>query len=83
VVDFNIELQFFESNKGEIIKAHNGKFALVKGQKFYGAFDTPDNAYKEGIRLFGRDIFLVKRISAKEEAHRNQALSLGIINAHI
>jgi hypothetical protein len=83
VVEFKKELDFFESIKAELIKAHDGKFALVKGEKFYDAFDSPDNAYKEGIRLFGQEAFLVRRISAKEEVHRNQALFLGIMNARI
>lgn len=77
------ELKYFESIKADLLKNHSGKFALIKGDKFISAFDNADNAYSEGIKLFGKEIFLVKRISEKEETYRNQAFSLGLINAHI
>lgn len=77
------ELKAFESQKADLLKNHAGKFALFKGDDFIGAFDTPDNAYNEGIKRFGNAVFLVKRISEQEETYRNQALFLGLINAHI
>ncbi len=75
------ELATFESIKAELLKNHAGKFALIKGDKFYGAFDTPANAYQEGINQFGKELFLVKRISQNEEVYRNPALALGLMNA--
>lgn len=77
------ELQHFEKIKAELLKNHAGKFALIKGNEFVGAFDTPDNAFKEGVNRFGKEIFLIKRISQEEEVYRNQALFLGLLNAHI
>jgi len=77
------ELEYFQSVKSELLKNHKGKFALIKDDKFIGAFDSPDNAYAEGVKQFGQGIFLVRRISEVEEVHRNQALSLGLVNAHI
>jgi hypothetical protein len=65
------ELATFESMKAELIKNHDGKFALIKGTEFFGSFDTPTNAYQEGINQFGKDLFLVKRISESEEVYRN------------
>jgi len=75
------ELAHFESIKATLLENHAGKFALIKGDKFYGAFDTPANAYQEGINLFGKEIFLIKRISQTEEVYRNPALALGLMNA--
>ena len=49
--------------KDALLKNHEGKFALIHGSDFIGAFDTPDNAYSEGVKLFGKEPFLVKRIS--------------------
>ena len=48
-----------------------------------GTFDTPANAYEEGIRRFGREAFLIKRISEQEEVYRNKALFLGLTNARL
>ena len=77
------ELAHFSSIKDELLKNHPNKFALIKGEEFIGAFDSAANAYEEGVRRFGRDVFLVKRISEKEEVYRNQALSLGLIDARL
>jgi len=75
------ELQHFESIKNELLQNHRGKFALIKGDEFVGAFDTPDNAYRSGIEQFGKELFLVKRISEAEEVYHNPALALGLMNA--
>ncbi len=75
------ELATFKRLKQELLQNHPGKYALIKGDNFAGAFDSPANAYKEGIAKFGRESFLVKRISESEEVYRNQALFSGLINA--
>jgi hypothetical protein len=77
------ELATFEKLKAELLRAHAGKFALIKGDQFIGSFDTPANADQEGINRFGRETFLVKRISEEEEIYRNQALYSGLMNARI
>jgi hypothetical protein len=77
------ELATFARIKAELLKSHAGKFALIKGEEFIGAFDNPANAYQEGINRFGKDSFLVKRISEEEEVYRNHALYAGLINARL
>ena len=77
------ELATFEKLKDELLKNHRDKFALIHGEDFIGAFDTPEAAYSAGIQAFGKEPFLVKRIAAKEEVYRNQALSLGLMHARI
>lgn len=77
------ELAVYEKMKPELLKNHAGKFALIKGEEFLGAFDTPDNAYAEGVKRFGREAFLVKKITEQEEVYRNQALTLGLMHARI
>ena len=75
------ELVYFDKIKDELLQKYEGKFALIHGEEFVGAFDSPDNAYQEGIKRFGKEPFLVKRVSQQEEVYRNQALALGIMNA--
>lgn len=77
------ELATFERLKPELLMNHAGKFALIKGEEFVGAFDTPDNAYAEGVQRYGRDSFLVRKIAEQEEVYRNQAFTLGLMNARI
>jgi hypothetical protein len=58
-------------------------FALIHGEEFLGAFDTPENAYDKGVEKFGKSPFLVRRISPEPEVYRNQAFMLGLMNARI
>lgn len=77
------ELATFEKMKPDLLSNHAGKFALIKGEEFIGSFDTADNAYARGVERFGREPFLVKRITQQEEVYRNQAFFLGLMNARI
>ena len=77
------ELALYEKMKADLLKAYNNKFVLIHGEEFCGAFDTAENAYSEGVKRFGREPFLVKKVVAQEEVYRNQALSLGLMHARL
>lgn len=77
------ELATFEAMKPDLLRNHSGKFALIKSDAFLGAFDTAESAYQEGIDRFGRESFLVKRISETEEPLRNHALFSGLMHARL
>ena len=75
------ELELFAKMKPELLKNHEGKFALIRGEEFIGAYDSAENAYAEGVKRFGCESFLVKKVTQEEEIYRNQALALGLMNA--
>ena len=77
------ELETFNRMKDELLKNHAGKFSLIHGEDFINAFDTAENAYDAGVEKFGRESFLVKKISPEPEVYRNQAFVLGLMNARI
>ncbi len=77
------ELALYEKMKAELLKNYEGKFALIHEDEFLGAFDSTENAYTEGVRRFGVQPFLVRKIAEHEEVYRNQALALGLIHARI
>jgi hypothetical protein len=77
------ELEAFASMKDELLSVHRGKFALIRGGEFLGAFDTAENAYAEGVSRFGREPFLVKRIAEQDETHRNFAYASGLMHARL
>jgi hypothetical protein len=78
-----IELGVFTRMKPELLASYQGKFVLIHGEEFVGAFDTAENAYAAGVGRFGQEPFLVKKVTVQEEVYRNQALSLGLIHARI
>lgn len=75
------ELALYARMKPDLLKAYQGKFVLIRGEEFIGAYDSAENAYAEGVKRFGRESFLVKKVTEQEEVYRNQALSLGLMHA--
>jgi hypothetical protein len=74
------EIAFFEANRAKFCEFALGKWALVKGAKLYGFFDTEAAAYKEGLELFGDEEMLIHQILPEEFIHQNLALELGLIH---
>ena len=56
---FDEELAFFEEHRAEWCKDHLGQTALVKARECFGFFDSDEDAYWEGRRLFGGELFLL------------------------
>lgn len=76
------EAAFFEAHRARLLEEHRGKFALIKGDTFVGAFDTAETAYVEGVHRFGNSPFLIKQILPDEPVAHLPALSLGLLRAH-
>jgi hypothetical protein len=56
------ELLTYEAQKNELIGKSKGKFALVKEDQVIDAFDTKNDAIRQGYERFGNVPFLVKQI---------------------
>ncbi|MFQ5895020.1 MAG: hypothetical protein ACE5JJ_04270 [Nitrospinota bacterium] len=80
---FKEELALFEEKKAELLKSHEGQFALIKGRNLVGVFPTEEEAYKEGIRHFGLESFFIKKVVEEEKPEIAPLLALAIGRAHI
>lgn len=76
------EYQYYLKIKAELLKQHQGKFALIKGEELIGTYDTAENAYKVGLGRFGNVPFLIIRVQENEEKVWIPALELGLLHAH-
>lgn len=57
------EREFFESMRRYLLENyHKGKFALIKGKKLLGTFDTFENAYVAGFRELGNVPMYIKEV---------------------
>ena len=56
------ELEFFESQRLDLMARAPGKYALVKDAKLLGIFETELDAVRAGYRQVGNEPFLVKHI---------------------
>lgn len=77
------EYAYFAEIKSELLKDQGGKFALIKGRKLIGVFDTDTDAYQVGVMQFGNEAFLIVRISQEEEGYWIPTLELGLLDADI
>jgi len=76
------EREFFETNRDQLLHAHRGKFALIKGAELIGTFDTDETAYTEGVAKFGTAPFMVRRIEETDPTAQFPALVFGLLRAH-
>lgn len=74
------ELNFFEAQRAELLRNHEGKFALIRGERLIGVYDTPEAAFEVGAGLSGEPM-LIKRIEREERPDRVPALLCGWPNA--
>ena len=77
------ELRYFEAKKEELLRHHEGKYALVVGEELLGVFDSREEAYKFGIEKRGNVPMLIKQIIRDEPTETVPALTLGLFRAHL
>ncbi|MFI5253369.1 MAG: hypothetical protein ACHQQQ_13165 [Bacteroidota bacterium] len=61
------ERMFFYKHLAEWLMYYPGKFVLIKDDLFCGIFERMEDALAEGVRLFGVNSFLVRKIAKIEE----------------
>ncbi len=62
--DLETEMRFFAIKKSKWVSEHANKFALVKGIKLIGFYETLDEAFETGLRKFDEKPFFVKQVTA-------------------
>lgn len=77
------EREYFDAHRGELLKAHAGKYALIKARALVGIFDTPEAAYEAGVNEFGNVPMLIVQISAEDVVVSYPALQLGLIGGAV
>ncbi len=77
------EYAYFAEIRAELLKEQEGKYALIKGKKLIGVFDTDTDAYQVGVMQFGNEAFLIVRISQEDEDYWIPTLELGLLDADI
>ncbi|MCL5674217.1 MAG: DUF5678 domain-containing protein [Candidatus Omnitrophica bacterium] len=77
------ELKFYERKKEEFLKEHENQFVLIKDEKVIGFYNSPEEAYDEGAKLFGLEPFFIKEVVRNEQIESIPALTYGLTNASI
>jgi len=77
------ELAHYEVLKAELLKHHEGKYALIIGQDLLGVYDHSEEAYAHGLEKCGNVPMLIKHITKDEKIDIIPALTLGLLHANI
>jgi hypothetical protein len=77
------EIRFFRKIKEDLVKTHKGKVALIKNEQLVDTFTTFEEAYRDGIKRFGKEPFFVKPIAQQEEQQQIPALTANLVNANL
>ncbi len=64
MAELDTEIATFESRATELEAHHPGKWVIIHGSEFVGAFDSFDSAAREAVRLFGRGPYLIRQVGA-------------------
>lgn len=75
----DVERGYYEEIKAILLDHYKGKFALIQGKELFGTFDTGEQAYAEGIRLFGTEPFLARQVAEEAAVAKYPALTLGLL----
>jgi hypothetical protein len=75
------EIHYFDEHLKDLLARSRGNFALVKGSRLVGTFDTQEEALEAGARAFGLESFLVRRVEEAPVAAYVPALTLGLLRA--
>lgn len=78
-----VELNYFESKKQDLLQHHEGKYALIVGEELLGVFDHQDEAYKTGVAKKGNVPMLIKQILKVDVTEFVPAMVLGLIAASL
>jgi fibrillarin-like rRNA methylase len=83
VVELEEELEFFKSNRKEWLEKYRDKYVLIKRRELIDVFATLEDAYKEGVKRFGNQPFLIKQVVEVEPVEKTPSLMFGIIHADL
>lgn len=75
------EARYYARIKPELLKDRKGKFALIKGEKLIGTFDTDLDAYNAGLKELGNEPFLIIQVLEVNPHPWIPIVQLGLINA--
>lgn len=72
------EFEYYRSHQEELAGQYLGKYLLISGESFQGAFDSELEAYSEGQRRFGLGNFLLRRCQSGEDSY-SQTFNLHVV----
>jgi len=80
-MELQVEQEYFERIRQDLLRRHPHKFALVHDSQLLGVYTTAEEAYVAGVRKLGNRPFLVREIMIDEKIVQAPALTFGLLRA--
>jgi hypothetical protein len=77
-----VERNFLESHRDELLKTYGDRFLVIKGESVSGAFDTMEGALQGAVNIHGLENVLIQKATEPQMTVSIPALTLGILNAN-
>lgn len=78
IPELETEWRYFNEHRGEFLEQAPGKYALIKGDRLLGMFDSEANAIRNGYEKLGNVPFLVKQITEVDLPLTFTSFDLGV-----
>ena len=73
------EIAYYDEHAKELLLKYPNRFVLIHDDQLIGDFESRAEAVAEGVRLYGRSPFLIRRTGDKQIVLTAPALSLGLL----
>jgi len=75
------EREYYESLKEDLLRHHEGQFAVIHADQLLGTYTTFDEALAAGVRAYGTQPFLIQEVAEKAGEIQHPALTVGMLYA--
>jgi hypothetical protein len=75
------EFQYYLANQSELVKAHNGKFIVLKNKAIIGVYNSHSEAYSETVKNEELGTFLIQHCLPGKEGYSQTFHSQVIIHS--
>ena len=72
------EFKYYIAHQDELVRKHNGKYLVIKGNEVIGSYDTKDDAYFESEKNNELGTFLIQYCSPGNMAYTQTFHSLNV-----
>ena len=62
-----VEWEFYENNREELVEKYCNKFIVISGEKVISVYDDEDTAYFETIKTIPLGSFMIHHVMEEEE----------------
>lgn len=63
------EFDYYLAHQDELVKAHNGRFVVIRNEKVIGVYDSQTEAIAETQKTFELGTFLVQKVAPGDAAY--------------